>query len=259
MSLCTSQFYSSDDALAQYLWLHYAPSDEAPLLTNAFHWAMEFPARCVHELIAPTRGDPDGRALELGCAVGRSAFELAAHYREVVAVDSSEPFISATMQLQRGESVQYALPIQGELKQPFIASPPPPQQRRRVRFILGDVLDLPESVGSFDAVLSANLLCRIHDPKKLLTRFATLVKPGGVLALTTPSTWKHIFTPRENWLGGFEGATGPLCTLDGLHSVLDPAFALKKRLDMPLLIREHERKFELIIAEGTLWQRSPSA
>jgi len=34
-----------------------------------------------------------GRALDLGCAVGRSSFELAREYQEVVGIDISQTFI----------------------------------------------------------------------------------------------------------------------------------------------------------------------
>jgi hypothetical protein len=30
---------------------------------------------------------------------------------------------------------------------------------------------------------------------------------------------------------------------------------LQRRLDLPLLIREHARKYEFILAEATVWQR----
>ncbi|MBW7908511.1 MAG: hypothetical protein H3C50_06280, partial [Kiritimatiellae bacterium] len=78
---------------------------------------------------------------------------------------------------------------------------------------------------------------------------------GGMVLLTTPSTWRQIFTPRENWLGGYEGEHGPVRTLDGLRELLEPTFVLERRVDLPFLIREHARKFELVIAEGTAWRK----
>ena len=45
-------------------------------------------------------------------------------------------------------------------------------------------------------------------------------------------------------------------TLDGLREVLSPDFALVRRADLPLLIREHARKFEYIVSEATVWQRA---
>ncbi len=39
----------------------------------------------------------------------------------------------------------------------------------------GDACNLPESLGQFDAVLAANLLCRLPDPMQFIDRLQTLV------------------------------------------------------------------------------------
>jgi 2-polyprenyl-3-methyl-5-hydroxy-6-metoxy-1,4-benzoquinol methylase len=44
-------------------------------------------------------------------------------------------------------------------------------------------------LGEFDAVLAANLLCRLPSPEAFLNRTATLVKPGGVLVMVSPYSW----------------------------------------------------------------------
>lgn len=248
-------FYESDEVLAQHLSLHYTAESEAIQIGKLFELARDFPSRCVTELIAPFP-HKTGRALDLGCSVGRASFELSREMDEVIGVDYSSSFIAAATRLQRGEAVDYALPIQGDLKQHFVATLPNGAVPGRVRFEQGDALNLRADLGTFDVILAANLLCRLREPKKLLARFASLVRPGGLLAITTPSTWHHIFTPRENWLGGFDGANGPFCTLDGLRAALNPSFELLTRIDLPLIIREHARKYELIIAEGTTWRRT---
>lgn len=242
----TTPYYESDDALAQYLWLHYVgPGDAAP-----------FPVRCVTQTLDRSRLPPRARALDLGCAVGRSSFELARWCSEVVALDYSARFIAAARQLQAGQSLDFALVEQGELKEPFTARAPDGVNRSAVGFAVGDAQQLPEDLGLFDVVLMANLLCRLTEPRRLLERAAGLVRPGGQLVITTPSTWRQIHTPRENWLGGFLREGRPVRTLDGLHERLDPAFTLARRLDLPLLIREHARKFEYIVAEATVWFRT---
>lgn len=53
----------------------------------------------------------------------------------------------------------------------------------------GDACSLPEALGQFDAVLAANLLCRLPAPGAFLSRTATLVKPGGVLVMVSPYSW----------------------------------------------------------------------
>lgn len=247
--------YESDAALAQYLALHYGDAALASLVPPAFTAALGFPARCAQLAVASAAGRGPLRALDVGCAVGRSSFELARHCAEVVGVDFSARFIGAAQTLQRGDSVPYALPEQGELTQPLTARAPEGVDRARVHFEVGDAMALREDIGAFDVVLAANLICRLDHPRRFLDRLPALVKPGGCLLLTTPSTWKQIYTPREHWIGGYAGAHGPVRTLEGLTERLAPHFTLESRTDEPLLIPEHSRKFELIVAEATRWRR----
>ena len=69
----------------------------------------------------------------------------------------------------------------------------------------GDACALPPDLAQLDAVLAANLLCRLPDPSKLLARLPALVKPGGVLVLVSPYSWLPGWTPKEKWVGGFNG------------------------------------------------------
>jgi SAM-dependent methyltransferase len=48
----------------------------------------------------------------------------------------------------------------------------------------GDACALPAGLGTFDAVLAANLLCRVPDPQACLAGIADALNPGGVLVLT---------------------------------------------------------------------------
>ncbi len=251
----SASYYETSDALAQYLWLHYAAEEELHLL-NGFGGCMvlNFSERCVNELVGDVP-DCGARALDVGCSVGRSTFELARRCDEVIGIDRATIFIDAAQRLRARETLLYALPIQGELRQPFAAWAPKDVDVTRVSFEVGNAAELRADIGVFDVVFAANLICRMMEPRRFLERAFELVKPGGTLVLTTPSTWRQIYTPRENWIGGYEGEEGPVSTLKGLHEILDSGFTLEKREDIPFLIREHARKFELVIAEGTAWRR----
>lgn len=75
--------------------------------------------------------------------------------------------------------------------------------------------------------------------------------------MTTPFTWMEEFTPREVWLGGVVDKDGkPRYSIDGLKKAMFPHFELLHEADMPLLIREHRRKYQLIFTKATVWQRS---
>jgi 2-polyprenyl-3-methyl-5-hydroxy-6-metoxy-1,4-benzoquinol methylase len=57
--------------------------------------AADFPKKCGDLVLrwAAEAGAATGRALDLGCAVGRSSFEMAREYREVVGIDISQTFV----------------------------------------------------------------------------------------------------------------------------------------------------------------------
>jgi hypothetical protein len=83
----------------------------------------------------------------------------------------------------------------------------------------------------------------------------TLVKPGGQVIFTTPSTWLEEYTPKDRWLGGYPGEDGIVQTLDGITAILKGSFEMIHRHDMPFLIREHERKYQWSVAEASVWKK----
>lgn len=252
----STDYYESDGALAQYLLLHYGAHAEVFPHKHGPKGALDFPVHCVTETVEVARVPPRARALDLGCAVGRSSFELARFCAEVVGVDASRRFIEVARRLQRGEAVPYAVPEQGDLQQHLFAKVPGDLDRTRLQFEVGDATAPREDLGAFDVVLLANLLCRLAEPRRCLARLPALVRTGGQLVITTPSTWTTAYTPRDHWLGGFLRDGKAVRTLDGLKDALAPEFVLHKRLDLPLLLREHARKFEYIVAEATVWLRA---
>ena len=208
-----------------------------------------FPKACANLLLreARRRNLRPRRALDLGCAVGRSSFELARKIPQVEAVDFSSSFISAARKLAVRGSLGFSLKEEGSLARSARAFAPSRQIRKRVCFRVGDALRLPD-LGTFDLVLVANLLDRVKDPRKLLQKvLPKLVRPGGILLLTSPYTWSEEFTPRSRWLKD---------SFPSIRKLLSPYFRLLRRQDLPFLLREHRRKFQLTLADATLWVRT---
>jgi putative 4-mercaptohistidine N1-methyltranferase len=209
--------------------------------------ALGFPVRTVMELIDLPRTPCEAVALDLGCAVGRSSFELATFGVKVLGIDYSQSFVDAAAALAREGRMNYERADEGEAKTPLIAVVPPNLRRERVSFEQGDAMNLRADLGDYDIVHAANLLCRLTEPLKLIERLPSLVRTGGQLLLTTPCTWLEDFTPRGNWPRG--------STRDWLTQLLEPHFELAKVCDMPFLIREHARKFQWSMALGMRWMR----
>lgn len=247
--------YESPKLLGEYLLLHYGGASELrheALPVDPAVTATPFPVRCVREMLDTGLLPRGARALEVGCAVGAASFELARFCNHVEASDYSRSFISAAQILQREGSLAATRSVEGDITLPLIARVPAEIDRSLISFSVADATNLPDDLGSFDVVLAANLLCRLPDPDAFLTRASTLLKPGGQLLLTTPFTWFEEYTPRERWIGGLSSDQR---SEQELTRRLQENFRLHHRCDLPFLIREHERKFQLGIALGTSWIR----
>ena len=245
--------YESGRLLAEYLLFHYGSEEAIFGQLPAPRDARDFPVRCVHELVNADALPAAARALDVGCSVGRSSFELGRFCVDVVGIDLSESFIQAARLLQREGVLPFEILAEGDICERLQVRVPEGLDRERARFQVGDAMNLPDDLGSFDVVLAANLICRLPEPRLFLGRLSQLVNPGGQLLLTTPFTWLEEFTPRAKWLGGRkeEGIRSP----DALREILDPDFELQVKKDLPFLIREHERKFQYGIALGWRWVR----
>jgi SAM-dependent methyltransferase len=74
-----------------------------------------FPRACVETAIRHVPQDRRQKCLDIGCSVGRSAFEFARFFAHVDAVDFSARFIQSGVRLQQGSDVIYEVPTEGEL------------------------------------------------------------------------------------------------------------------------------------------------
>ena len=233
---------------------HYGTSAVLPKLMRKLPAAANFPARCVTESLQTALLPKNARALDLGCAVGRATFELARHCSEVIGIDYSARFIEVAEVLRKKRSFNFDYIEEGGLTLPARALKPR-GIRGRVSFEHGDAMNLRADLGRFDVVLMANLIDRLSEPRRCLKQLPGLVKSGGQLIITSPYTWLVEYTPRENWLGGFLRMGKEVETFDTLKEILAPNFRLADRKDLPFLIREHARKYQLGIAEASVWIR----
>jgi putative 4-mercaptohistidine N1-methyltranferase len=245
-----TDFYESDAAVEQYLLFHYgSPEQVCPLLPEA-RTACGFPARCVSESLRRIVPQKRTRALDLGCAVGRSSFELGRHFEEVTGVDFSARFIAAAERMRAERVATVRVPREGSATDEMRLELPSGLRTDHVRFERGDACALRADLGTFDFVLMANLIDRLPDPGKCLARLPSLISHGGWLVITSPCTWLEEFTARDKWLDG-DGRG----TLSALKERLAPDFDLRHVFDLPFLIREHRRKYQWSVAEASVWQR----
>ena len=90
--------YETDLLLNQYLLFHYGTAEDQLPYSFGPHDSLFFPRRCVSEFL-PGVGKVE-RSLDLGCAVGRSTFELSLWSEEVIGIDASNRFIQSAQSIR---------------------------------------------------------------------------------------------------------------------------------------------------------------
>lgn len=246
--------YETERLLGQYLHLHYG--ENCGLLPAGLHQFVHspFPVR-VLDILDRKLLPENGTAVDLGCAVGRTTFELAKCCSKVLGVDMSARFIHAAQSLQSGESINYELVREGDIVDAFVAHPPSDVEFLRVSFVVGDACEVLAQGRAFDVVVAINLLCRLPEPMRLLEKLYQIVAPGGQLILGTPCSWKEEFTEHERWLCSKDSSGQERTTFDQIKKTLSPHFSLSSSTDCPFLIPEHSRFYQLGISQLSNWVR----
>jgi putative 4-mercaptohistidine N1-methyltranferase len=269
--------YETRKAVDEYLQFHFGQEDPAffPYKsinppTRALQFCEELALLCERHCTALhdfTGESPTPAALDIGCAVGGATFALAKAFPLVMGIDYSSHFVSAAQVMQSRGWMRYRATEEADITIERVASVPEEVDRSRVKFQQGDACALSPDLGPFDAVLMANLLCRLPKPKILLERLKTLVAPGGVAVIVSPYSWLEAWTPRQEWLGGTYDSSnkssdnsgkkdgGESWSSDGLAKIMSEKFELVEQKDVPFMIREHNRKYQLGVSHATVWRR----
>lgn len=243
--------YETDTIVSQYIEFHYGAD---------YFDVPNFPVACIAEIEKHLNGKQVERALDIGCATGRSSFELARHAKHVDALDFSARLIAAPSALQKDGLQRYAMQDEGEivsLKEVTLESLGYTDIADRVNFMQGDACNLPDKFTNYDVVFAGNLIDRLYEPQAFLNLIKGRIRSGGLLVITSPYTWLEEFTGRDKWLGGFKAQTGEnYTTLEGIRDGLAPEFEqLASPVDVPFVIRETKRKFQHSVAELSVWKK----
>ncbi len=242
--------YESDKLLGEYMELHYGPQ----------YFSINNFAKTIVDIALNAFGErPKKRALDLGCGVGRSTFELAREFNTVEGIDSSVRFINSAVKLKSGETVNYKLKVEGDLfeyKEIALNDLKLDSFKDRVDFRQADACNLKPCYSNYDLVLAVNLIDRLDKPRKFLEEISLRINTGGILVIASPYTWLNEFTPKENWLGGFKHLEKDFTTLMALKEVLLNSFRLvQDPQNVPFIIRETKRKYQYIVSEVTIWEK----
>jgi SAM-dependent methyltransferase len=127
------------------------------LLVNPFYFAR----RGIHEQVLAVRHHARGRLLDVGC--GQKPYRSLFDVEEYVGLEIDSP---ATRAAQKADAFY-------------------------------DGMTFPFEDGSFDTVLTNQVLEHVFTPAEFLTEVRRVLKPGGTLLITVPFLWDEHEQPRD--------------------------------------------------------------
>ena len=240
--------YETDESISLYCDFHYGSEN---------HGVKNFCKNSV-ELLEPYLKDIQRKkALDLGCSVGRSSYELAKDFDEVIGIDFSANFINVGVKLKSYDSLIYKVKKEGEIfeeKTVSLKSLGLDDIKEKVTFMQGDASNLKDIYTGFDLIFCSNLIDRLYYPLKFLQDIQNRINKDGLLVLLSPYTWLEDYTPKENWLGGYIKDNKEVYTLDTLKENLKD-FELLEIIDVPFVIKETSRKYQYTISQMSIWKK----
>lgn len=207
--------------------------------------------RCLHAGLQLLKHEVSPPIIDIGCAVGRTTFELGAKYDGLVlGIDLNFSMLQLASRIHRTGSVRYPRRRVGvvydrrEYSTPFAGA-------SNVDFWACDASALPFSDQTFGFAVGLNVLDCANSPHTVLASIGQSLAAGGQTLLSTPYDWSQVATPLESWIGGHSqrgpgsGASEPLLRsllTPGQHpQSIDGLSIIGEIADFPWHARMHER------------------
>ena len=240
--------YESDELVSQYCEFQYG---------NTYFGVKNFAISCAN--LASKFATNTKKALDLGCATGRTTFELAKTFDEVEGIDFSVRFVGVGAKLKEDGFVAFHTYEEGELftnKKLTLQELGYEDLKDKVSFWQGDACNLKPNFNSYDLVIATNLIDRLYNPLLFLQTIHERINKDGILIITSPYTWQESSTKKELWLGGYKDENGvEVKTIDSLKQVLDRYFEALHVENIEFVIKESARKFQHSISEASVWRK----
>lgn len=185
-------------------------------------------------------GSGHGPRLDIGCAVGRTSFDLAAGCDEpVLGVDLNWPLLRVGRGILDRGLLRYPLRRLGnryDRRETFFFPP----EADRVDFWIADAQALPFAADTFQVALALNVLDCVPDPARLVAEVSRVTRPGGDVAFATPLDWAADATPSTAWLESHEALEAMIARAGRGIPGAKPLTPTGPTLDLPWSVRLHD-------------------
>lgn len=250
--------------LSTYVFNHYAEFDVQATGPDFPFYSI---ATVLRQGISLMGGMPDGLILDLGCSVGRTAFEQASCTNDLVlGIDLNYGMLQMAGTIMNRRSVTYGRRRGGIVfeQREFPISFP---RMEAVDFWVADVTNLPFADATIALGTSLNLVDCVSNPYDHLRELTRVLRPGGSALLSTPYDWSTYATPLESWIGGHsQRSENQGRSAEALRSLFDNGGhpqAIKglelaaERDNVPWTLRMHERSLVTYFAHLLVGRKSP--
>ncbi|MFY4816949.1 5-histidylcysteine sulfoxide synthase [Aliarcobacter butzleri] len=188
-----NNFYESDESISSYCDLCYGKDK---LYTNYV------------DLLRPYLKDlKNSKALDLGCCVGRTSFELAKIYDEVLGIDFSANYINIGVKLKLYDFVNYKIKKQDKTFEERAISLKDfdlEKVKDKVSFMQGDACNLKEIYKDFDLIFYSSLIDKLYYPKKFLEDVSRRINKNGFFVFLSSQNWFNEYINENNLFLEFE-------------------------------------------------------
>lgn len=188
-----NNFYESDESISSYCDLYYGKDN---LYTNYV------------DLLKPYLKDlKNSKALDLGCCVGRTSFELAKIYDEVLGIDFSANYINIGVKLKLYDFVNYKIKKEDKTFEERAISLKDfdlEKVKDKVSFMQGDACNLKEIYKDFDLIFYSSLIDKLYYPKKFLEDVSRRINKNGFFVFLSSHNWFHEHINENNLFLEFE-------------------------------------------------------
>lgn len=245
--------FEENPLVAQQLEFNYGDLNGVKNPLGLKNYALSCVEACLEHINQPQ----SLRALDLGCSVGRSSFELATHFGHVDAIEFTARLIQHGFGLQEQGEARYTLKTEGELmafKDIDLNNHPYAAIKHKVNFSQGDACNIKPLYTGYDLVLAASLLERLYNPELFLETIAQRLNDKGYLVLTSCYDWDEENKINSKWLGGTKVNGENFTTLDGLKQLLSSRFELLETRDIPFIMHQTQRKYLFNNSQLSVWQ-----